>query len=96
MSFAGHVFDMLKRQAANRAMQLQNRERFTNKSIKTHSKESALISSTNIVQTKTPAELEIMRQNTLLEMRAYYRGVWIKTVVTFFIIIVLLIYLFVL
>jgi hypothetical protein len=96
MSFAGHVFDMLKRQAANRAMQLQNRERFTNKSIKTHSKESALISSTNIVQTKTPAELEIMHQNTLLEMRAYYRGVWIKTVVTFFIIIVLLIYLFVL
>jgi hypothetical protein len=92
LSFAGHVFDMLKRQAANRALQLQNRERFTNKSIKTNSKETALISGINIMQTKTTEELEIMRQNTLKEIKLYNRGVWIKTVVTFLIVIILLVY----
>jgi hypothetical protein len=90
LSFAGHVFDMLKRQAANRALQLQNRERFTNKSIKTHSKETALISGINFMQTKTPEELEIMRQNTLKEIKLYNRGVWIKTVVTFLIFIIII------
>ena len=92
MSFAGHVFDMLKRQAANRAMQLQNRERFRNKHIKIHSKESAFSSETNIDQTKTPAELDIMRQNTLKEIRLYNRAVLMKTGVTLLIIVIILIY----
>lgn len=93
MSFAGHVFDMLKRQAANRAMQLQNRERFRNKNVITHPKESTYISETNIVQTKTLEELDASRQITLKEIRVYNRIVWIKTTITFLLIIILLVYL---
>lgn len=91
MSFAGHVFDMLKRQAANRALLLHNRERFKNKIINSHSKESHGNTSINIDQSRSPEELELIRQNTLNEILMYNRKVWIKTVITFIIIVALFI-----
>lgn len=89
MSYGGHVFDMIKRQRENRVLQKQKRQKFARKKENFLTKLSEKEASTIVFPKLSKAQIEKTRKKVRLEIRREKRVVWLKTMFTFMILVVI-------
>jgi len=80
MSSAGHILDMIKKQASNRALQIARKEKYMKNFNKFETISNSKTYNVEKFGNKSTSELNEAKEKALSEVRLHERKIWIKTI----------------
>ncbi len=80
MSSAGHILDMIKKQNANRALQIARKEKYLKNFNKFETVSNSKSYNVEKFGNKSTSELNEAKEKAISEVRLHERKIWIKTI----------------